>query len=328
MTTQEHYHVGDRDNYSGYKSFEAGSFGFTRDEYFAHITWPKGSHIMAIDAFLRALMRDVAWGFFDGTVNFDAVFRDHQPLRHRRDVCGHLQRNLQERRVRHPRDVSLRRALEDFQRDGLGLDERRLRSVRRTGRDRGAVGKKEWKQRRCRGPSPSDGQAHGRRCRRCSAALGRKRLPGQPHVRGTFLKTSPSSRPSPASRTKSPLSISTRTCPAPMSLGTHPCARSCTKVSFAPPRKSSSCPSSTGNDRVEWFVQLSDAIIWDVKDKETGRARAKVTMRAGDVAAMPADIRHQGYAPKRSMLLVWENASLKIPELIQKGEAPVVPVKF
>ena len=51
-------------------------------------------------------------------------------------------------------------------------------------------------------------------------------------------------------------------------------------------------------------------------------------MRAGDVAAMPADIRHQGYAPKRAMLLVWENASLKIPELIQKGEAPVVPVEF
>ena len=31
-------------------------------------------------------------------------------------------------------------------------------------------------------------------------------------------------------------------------------------------------------------------------------------MKAGDVAAMPADIRHQGYSPKRSMLLVWENA--------------------
>jgi hypothetical protein len=28
---------------------------------------------MPIDAFLRALMRDVAWGFFYGTVNFDTV---------------------------------------------------------------------------------------------------------------------------------------------------------------------------------------------------------------------------------------------------------------
>ena len=28
---------------------------------------------MAIDYFLRALMRDVAWNFFYGTVNFDSV---------------------------------------------------------------------------------------------------------------------------------------------------------------------------------------------------------------------------------------------------------------
>ena len=42
------------------------------------VTWPaKGkrqSHTMSADAFLRALMRDVAWNFFYGLVNFDAVF--------------------------------------------------------------------------------------------------------------------------------------------------------------------------------------------------------------------------------------------------------------
>jgi hypothetical protein len=59
---------------------------------------------------------------------------------------------------------------------------------------------------------------------------------------------------------------------------------------------------------VEWFVQLSDEIMWDVTDRETGRPRARVLMKAGDVAAMPADIRHQGFSKKRSMLLVWENA--------------------
>ena len=48
-------------------------------------------------------------------------------------------------------------------------------------------------------------------------------------------------------------------------------------------------------------------------------------MRAGDVAAMPGDIRHQGYSPKRSMLLVWENASAELPELIATGAAPAVP---
>jgi hypothetical protein len=51
-------------------------------------------------------------------------------------------------------------------------------------------------------------------------------------------------------------------------------------------------------------------------------------MRAGDVACMPADIRHQGFSPKRSMLLVWENASPDIPELIRVGKAPNVSVTF
>ena len=46
---------------------------FRRDEFFAHVTWPTGSHVMSVDAFLRALQRDVAWDFFYGTVNFDAV---------------------------------------------------------------------------------------------------------------------------------------------------------------------------------------------------------------------------------------------------------------
>ena len=56
-------------------------------------------------------------------------------------------------------------------------------------------------------------------------------------------------------------------------------------------------------------MQLSDEIQWEVEDRDTGAVRARVTMRAGDVAAMPADIRHRGFSPKRSMLLVWENAS-------------------
>jgi len=58
----------------GYKPHSIGGFHFERDEYFAHIFYPDGRHIMPIDAFLRALMRDVAWGFFYGTVNFDNVF--------------------------------------------------------------------------------------------------------------------------------------------------------------------------------------------------------------------------------------------------------------
>src|SRR5262249_61926499 len=54
----------------GYKPFTIGKFRFERDEYFAHIFYPMGRHLVPIDAFLRALMRDVAWGFLYGTVNF------------------------------------------------------------------------------------------------------------------------------------------------------------------------------------------------------------------------------------------------------------------
>ena len=56
--------------------------------------------------------------------------------------------------------------------------------------------------------------------------------------------------------------------------------------------------------------------------------RARVTMKPGDVAAMPADIRHRGYAPKRAMLLVWENASPDLPSLYASGKLPPTPVQF
>src|SRR4029450_5394107 len=53
-------------------------FHFRRDEYFAHITWKTNdgrplSHTLDINNYLRALMRDVAWGFFYGGVQFDHV---------------------------------------------------------------------------------------------------------------------------------------------------------------------------------------------------------------------------------------------------------------
>jgi hypothetical protein len=97
---------------------------------------------------------------------------------------------------------------------------------------------------------------------------------------------------------------------------------------FCPTSEEFILPVDHGNDRCEWFVVLTDEIVWDVKDKNSGKNRARVIMKAGDVSCMPADIRHTGYADKRAMLLVWENASPKIPELIQSGEAPVVSVSF
>jgi hypothetical protein len=42
-------------NQHGYRDFTLGKFGFSRDEYFVHIRWPNGTHMLAVDAFLRAI---------------------------------------------------------------------------------------------------------------------------------------------------------------------------------------------------------------------------------------------------------------------------------
>ena len=74
-----------------------------------------------------------------------------------------------------------------------------------------------------------------------------------------------------------------------------------------------------GNDRVEWFIQLSDEITWKVGSKDTAAPMSVVTMKAGDVACMPADIRHRGFAPKRSMLLVWGEHDAGAGEALRTG---------
>ena len=102
----------------------------------------------------------------------------------------------------------------------------------------------------------------------------------------------------------------------------------CKNSLYCPTTEEYILPIIHGNDRVEWFVQLTDEIQWEVEDRDTGVVRARVTMKAGDVAAMPADIRHRGFSPKRSMLLVWENASPELPALYAAGKMPPAPVQF
>src|SRR5262249_39077436 len=73
LTLQTRFETGATDPDTGYRSFRAGGFAFRRDRYFAYISHGDVHHQMPADGFLRALMRDVAWGFFYGTVNFDDV---------------------------------------------------------------------------------------------------------------------------------------------------------------------------------------------------------------------------------------------------------------
>jgi hypothetical protein len=49
-----------------------------------------------------------------------------------------------------------------------------------------------------------------------------------------------------------------------------------------------------GNDRVEWFFQMCDEIHWDCADNNTGKPLARVSMKAGDMAAMPALLQAPG----------------------------------
>ena len=114
----------------GYRDFKLGEFEFKRDEYFAHIHWPKRHATrMDIDDFLRALMRDVAWGFFYGTVNFDQVFGTTNHYGEVDMFAGRYNEALHGRRRRVWR-TSSDELMANLQGHARRLDQRRLRPVR------------------------------------------------------------------------------------------------------------------------------------------------------------------------------------------------------
>jgi len=314
-------------NEHGYREYTIGGFRFSRDEYFARIQWPDGSHLMPVDAFLRALMRDVAWGFFYGTVNFDPVFGT---LNHYGTVdvfAGRFNEKWRAAgRVHNETFTSadLRAVfdamLDDWTNEGFdpfaapgetgtpfgmkhGNNQRTIRRVRVVAqRMVGAAG-----------DTPKRTDASGFPVNRHFADVPQDEP--EVHAEPGFENEV---------RAFNLFAYLSRS-----DVTWNPSISSIVKDSqFCPTSEEFILPVIHGNDRVEWFVQLSDEITWDVQDRETGAPRAKVIMKAGDVAAMPADIRHQGYSPKRSMLLVWENADPSIPALIASGRAPTRPVEF
>jgi hypothetical protein len=315
------------DNYYGYRRFRKGKFEFHRDEYFVHIRWPKGSHTMAADAFLRALQRDIAWNFFYGTVNFDGVFGT---LNHYGTV-----------------DMFAGRFNDAYRKAGIDYNET-YRSEDLMATFKAMLD--DWTN---RGYDPfaapeETKQPYGRKDGDNKKAIERLRitakrmvgLPGDTPVRSDangypvnrHFADVPQDQPEVHAEPGFESEVSAFNLFAYLSRSDvtwNPSVCSVVKESlYCPTSEEFILPVEHGNDRVEWFMQLSDEIIWEVKDKETGAPRARVIARAGDICAMPADIRHQGYSPKRSMLLVWENNSSSIPELIAGGKAPVVPVKF
>jgi Hydroquinone 1,2-dioxygenase large subunit N-terminal len=316
-------------NAAGYREFALGSFTFSRDEYFVHVGWTakgkKLSHLMSADAFLRALMRDVAWGFFYGTVHFDDVFGT-------RNLYGHV-------------EIFAGRCHSAYSSQGLDYAERfdtdlatrtcraMLHDWTNTGYDPFAA------------PMETGLSWIGRKVGNNSAAIdraneGAKRMPGLPGdlplrtdrnrypVNRAFLDV-PQDEPELHAEPGFEGEVHAFNLFAFVSRSDvtwNPLATSVCKHSlFCPTAEEHVLPIKHANDRIEWFLQLSDQIEWLVEDRNSGRPRAKVVMRPGDVAAMPADIRHQGFARKRAMLLVWENADPSLPARHANGELPPSP---
>jgi hypothetical protein len=312
-------------NEFGYQEFTLAGFHFRRDEYFAYIGWPTGSHVMSVDAFLRALQRDVAWDFFYGTVNFDGVFGT---LNHYGTVDLFAGRF----------NDAYRTAELDFTEN---VDTAVVREVFNAMLD-------DWTNETFDPfASPHEtGTAFGVKSGHNRAAITRHRVSAQRmvsvagdeglrsddngHPVNRHFADVPQDEPLVQAEPGFESDVASFNLFAYLSRSQvtwNPSVVSVCKESlFCPTTEEYILPIVHGNDRVEWFIQLSDDITWEVEDRESGGVRARVHMKPGDVCAMPADIRHQGYSPKRSMLLVWENANEDLPELIASGKTPTYPI--
>jgi hypothetical protein len=317
---------------TGYRSYTLGRFALRRDEYFATIEWPaKGQqhvHKIAVDYFLRALMRDVAWGFFYGWVNFDGVFGTRNLYGSVEMYAGRYNEGYHDAGLDYVETfdepvimATFKAILADWV--NAGFDPFAAPSETsdscfgiKNGDNLEAIERTRLVTQRMpgiAGDSPLRNDATGYSINRQfqdvpqdePEVIAEPGFEDQLHAFNLFKYLSRSD------------------------VTWNPSVTGVCKQSLAcPTTEEFMLPVFHGNDRVEWFIQLSDHIVWDVQDKETGRPRAIITMRAGDVAAMPADIRHQGYSPKRSMLYVWENASAGLPQLYESGKLPPYPVEF
>ncbi|MEJ7929815.1 hydroxyquinol 1,2-dioxygenase [Ramlibacter sp. AN1015] len=316
----------------GYQSFTLGSFSFERDEYFAHIRWTTRdgrplSHTMDIADYLRALMRDVAWGFFYGWVNFDEVVGT---VNHYNSVdlyAGSFNGSYKDAGVdlleNFPTDcirATFEQMLDDWTNDGFdpfaAPQETGTPYGRKRGHNRPAITRARELATRCvglPGDLPLRTDARGSPVNRAFADVPQDQpelhpQPGFEHEVHAFNLFAFLSR---------------------SQVTWNPSFTSVVKHSImCPTTEEHILPIIHGNDRVEWFFQMCDEIHWDCADKNTGKPLARVIMKPGDMAAMPAYCRHRGYSPKRSMLLVWENGSPSLVHEIQRGEAPEVPVTF
>jgi hypothetical protein len=314
-------------NDDGYHEFKLGEFTFRRDEYFVYIGWPTGQHMMGADAFLRALQRDVAWDFFYGIVNFDGVFGTVNHYGTVDIFAGRYNDSYRRAELDYGENVETPAIRETFKAildDWTNSSFDPFASPHETGsafglkngNNTGAVTRRRVAAQRMVGVQGDEqvrSDESGFPVNRMFADVDQSEpvIEVEPGFEGDVAAFSLFAYLSRSNVTWNPSVVSV-----------------CKDSLACPTTEEYILPIIHGNDRVEWFVQLSDQITWEVEDRDTGAVRSRVVMKAGDVSAMPADIRHQGYSPKRSMLLVWENGSGKIPAAIASGQAPTYPVEF
>ena len=314
-------------NEFGYNNYALGNFSFRRDEYFAHVTWPTGSHTISIDDFLRALQRDCAWDFFYGTVNFDHVvgtinhygnvdlFAGRFNAAFRKAEIDYLQ-NFETPVIRNTFHMMLDNWTNSTFDPFASPAETKAPWGNKSGSNTEAVTRRRVAAQRMVGVQGdeqirSDATGHPINRMFEDVQQSEPEVHAEPGFESEIAAFSLFAYLLRSNVTWNPSVVSV-----------------CKESLYCPTTEEYSLPIVHGNDRVEWFIQLSDEITWDVADRETGSPRAKVVMKAGDCAAMPTDIRHQGFSSKRSMLLVWENNSADLPDLIASGKAPQYPVTF
>lgn len=315
------------DDATGYSSYRLGSFTFRRDEYFAHVEWPKGTHIIEIDRFLRAMVRDLGWGFFYGWIFFDDIFGTTNHYGTVDIFAGSYDKVSREAGIDLLETFSaeaVKEAFETIADDWISEGYDPLNAPLETGSPLGPKGRERTgplvrsfiaaeRMLGLEGDKPVRSDATGHPINRAFADLAfdgpviecEPGFEGQLHAIDLFEHIARSDvtwNPSITAVTR---------------------ANICCVTS-----EEHMLPVIHGNDRNEWFIQLTDEIHWNIADKNTGARRGRVVMKAGDVCAMPADIRHQGFAPKRSMLMVFENGTPGLEQRYASGELKPYPVDF
>jgi hypothetical protein len=314
-------------NKQGYHSFQYGPWTFSRDEYFVHIEWPKGKHMMEVDRFLRAMVRDIGWGFFYGWIFFDDVFGTHNHYGTVDIYAGAYDQGCKAAGIDFIETYtaeSVSKAFETISTDWISKGYDPLSAPLETGNPMGSKGE------------PMQGPL----LRNFNPATRMLGLPGDQPVRsdatGTPINRAfadvkmdrPDIEPEPGFEGQLH-AINLFDHIARSDVTWNPSVTAVTKASICcVTSEEHMLPVIHGNDRNEWFIQLSDEIHWKIQDKNTGNPRGTIVMKAGDVCAMPADIRHQGFSPKRSMLMVMENGSPELPELYATGKLAPYPIEF